>query len=141
MLFRSVVAYARWLAVAGDLAYTIALHLNDLLAFARRRCGMPYWSLSRWLKDNVKNAVEYIGRFEVAVAEEAERRHVQGVVCGHIHKAEIRRIGQVLYCNDGDWVESCSALVEDASGQLNVIAWAEVMQATQPGVSAHAAVA
>jgi UDP-2,3-diacylglucosamine pyrophosphatase LpxH len=100
---------------------------------------MPYWSLSRWLKDHVKNAVEYISRFEEAVAQEAERRHVHGVVCGHIHKAEMRRIGKVLYCNDGDWVESCTALTEDMSGKLAVVHWLEVVEQTAP--SAYATMA
>ena len=83
-----------------------------------------YWSLSAWLKHKVKNAVEYISRYEDAVAAEAARRGVDGVVCGHIHHAEIRMIGDVLYLNDGDWVESCSALVEDASGNLEILRWA-----------------
>ena len=125
--FDGVVTYARWLAYAGDWAYAIALRLNDVVAEVRRRIGMPYWSLSRWLKDHVKNAVEYIGRFEAAVALEAERRHVHGVVCGHIHKAEMRQIGGVLYCNDGDWVESCTALVEDQAGNLQIVTWPQAV--------------
>ena len=130
--FDGIVTYARWLAHAGDWAYSLALRLNDWLAMARRRFGLPYWSLSRWLKDHVKNAVEYINRFEAAVAMEAERRQVQGVVCGHIHKAEIRQIGKILYCNDGDWVESCSALVEDTQGNLALIFWTEMLQSEGP---------
>jgi UDP-2,3-diacylglucosamine pyrophosphatase LpxH len=121
--FDGVVTYARWLALAGDWAYNIALRLNDVVAAVRRRIGLPYWSLSRWLKDHVKNAVEYIGRYEQAVALEAQRRDVHGVVCGHIHKAEIRQIGPILYCNDGDWVESCTALVEDFDGKLQILTW------------------
>lgn len=124
--FDGVVTYARWLAVAGDRAYALALRLNDLVARVRRQLGMPYWSLSRWLKMQVKNAVEYIGRFEDAVAREAERRGVDGVVCGHIHKAEMRRIGKILYCNDGDWVESCTALAEDQDGKLEIIHWTDL---------------
>jgi UDP-2,3-diacylglucosamine pyrophosphatase LpxH len=124
--FDGIVTYARWLAVAGDRAYALALRLNDLVARVRRQLGMPYWSLSRWLKMQVKNAVEYIGRFEDAVAREAERRGVDGVVCGHIHKAEMRRIGKILYCNDGDWVESCTALAEDQDGKLEIIHWTDL---------------
>jgi len=123
--FDCVVTYARWLAIAGDRAYALALRLNDLVARVRRHLGMPYWSLSRWLKMQVKNAVEYIGRFEDAVAREAERRGVDGVVCGHIHKAEMRQIGKILYCNDGDWVESCTALAEDQYGKLEIIHWTD----------------
>lgn len=124
--FDGVVTYARWLAIAGDRAYALALRLNDLVARVRRHLGMPYWSLSRWLKMQVKNAVEYIGRFEDAVAREAERRGVDGVVCGHIHKAEMRQIGKILYCNDGDWVESCTALAEDQYGKLEIIHWTDL---------------
>jgi UDP-2,3-diacylglucosamine pyrophosphatase LpxH len=129
--FDGIVTYARWLAHAGDRAYAMALRLNDVVAAMRRRFGLPYWSLSRWLKDHVKDAVEYIGRFEHAVALEAERRHVDGVVCGHIHKAEIRQIGNVLYCNDGDWVESCTALVEDTAGKLQIVTWTQALPILQ----------
>jgi UDP-2,3-diacylglucosamine pyrophosphatase LpxH len=127
--FDGVVMYAKWLAYLGDWAYATALRLNDVVAAARRRLGMRYWSLSRWLKDQVKNAVEYIARFENAVMREAQRRNLDGVVCGHIHKAEMRQMGGILYCNDGDWVESCTALVEDYAGRLQIIAWTEAQPA------------
>ena len=84
-----------------------------------------YWSLSAFLKQRVKNAVEYISRFEEAVAEAAAKRGVDGVVCDHIHHAEIREIAGVTYCNDGDWVESCTALVEHADGRLEILRWVE----------------
>jgi UDP-2,3-diacylglucosamine pyrophosphatase LpxH len=106
----------------------MALRGNDVLSALRRRFGLPYWSLSAWLKHKVKNAVEYISRFEEIVAHEAQKRGVDGVVCGHIHHAEIRRIGDVLYLNDGDWVESCSALVEDAHGNMEILRWADPSQ-------------
>ena len=93
---------------------------------ARLVFGFPYWSLSAYLKNKVKNAVRYVGEFEQAVAAEARRRGADGVVCGHIHKAEIRDIDGVLYCNDGDWVESCTALVEQPSGELEILRWAEI---------------
>lgn len=126
--FDSVVTCARWLAKAGDQAYELALLMNDWVALIRRKCGMPYWSLSQWLKMRVKNAVEYISRFEDAVAREAERRGIDGIVCGHIHKAEIRDMDGITYCNDGDWVESCTALVEHHDGRLEILSWAEVRQ-------------
>jgi UDP-2,3-diacylglucosamine pyrophosphatase LpxH len=121
--FDAVVRYAKWLAFLGDYAYNAALAINVWFNALRRRLGLPYWSLSAFLKQKVKNAVEYVGRFEAAVAEEARRRKVDGVICGHIHKAEIRDFGSVLYCNDGDWVESCTALVEHADGRLEIVDW------------------
>jgi UDP-2,3-diacylglucosamine pyrophosphatase LpxH len=124
--FDGVVKYARWLALLGDWAYTFTLWVNNHFNHVRRKLGYPYWSLSAYLKGKVKNAVEYVGNFAEAVAEEAARRGVDGVVCGHIHKAEIRKFGDVLYCNDGDWVESCTALVEHMDGRLEVINWVEL---------------
>ncbi|MBV8653426.1 MAG: UDP-2,3-diacylglucosamine diphosphatase [Alphaproteobacteria bacterium] len=124
--FDGVVKYARWLALLGDWAYTFTLWVNNHFNHVRRKLGYPYWSLSAYLKGKVKNAVEYVGNFAQAVAEEAGRRGVDGVVCGHIHKAEIRKFGDVLYCNDGDWVESCTALVEHMDGRLEVINWVEL---------------
>lgn len=121
--FDGVVKYARWLAHLGDWAYTAALSLNHWLNVARRRMGLPYWSLSAYLKHRVKNAVQFIDDYEQTVADEARRRGVDGVVCGHIHHAEIRHIDGVLYANDGDWVESCTALVETREGRLEVLRW------------------
>ena len=126
--FDGVIACAKWLAHLGDRAYGLALRGNDLLSRIRRRFGLPYWSLSGWLTHKVKNAVEYISRFEEVVALEAQKRGVDGVVCGHIHHAEIRKIGDVLYLNDGDWVESCTALVEDAHGNMEILHWADPSQ-------------
>lgn len=121
--FDSVVRYAAWLAHLGDRAYSVALALNNWLHAARRAFNMPYWSLSSYLKKKVKNAVEYISSFETAVAREARERGVDGVICGHIHHAEMREIDGLLYCNDGDWVESCTALAEDQAGELSIIHW------------------
>ncbi len=122
--FDSVVRYAKFLALLGDSAYTTALMLNRYFNAVRRRLGHPYWSLSQWLKRRVKEAVKAIDRFEAAVAGEARRRGFDGVVCGHIHHAEMREVGGVLYLNDGDWVESCTALVEHHDGKLELIDWA-----------------
>ena len=138
--FDGVIACAKWLAHLGDWAYGVALRWNDFLFAIRKQLGLPYWSLSAWLKHKVKNAVEYISRFEDAVAAEAEKRGVDGVVCGHIHHAEIRQIGSVLYLNDGDWVESCSALVEDARGNLEILRWAVPSQRSPSQAPAEAAV-
>jgi UDP-2,3-diacylglucosamine pyrophosphatase LpxH len=120
-LFDGVVQCARWLALAGDTSYTLTLKVNRWFNRARARLGMPYWSLSGYLKLKVKRAVSYVSDFERALAREARRRGVDGVVCGHIHHAEMRDIDGILYCNDGDWVESLTALVEHADGTLEIV--------------------
>lgn len=130
--FDSVVLYARWLAFLGDHAYTLLLRLNIAFNAARRRLGLPYLSLSGHIKKRVKNAVSFISRFEEAVAHAARERGVDGVVCGHIHSAEIREFGEITYYNDGDWVESCTALIEDSDGQLEIIDWAKHVAARRP---------
>ena len=123
--FDVVVRYARWIAHLGDVAYHAALRLNVAVNWARARLGLPYWSLSGYLKNRVKQAVSYIGAYEQAVAETARRRGMDGVVCGHIHHAELREIDGVLYCNDGDWMDSCTALVEHYDGRLEILRWSE----------------
>lgn len=122
--FDGVVLYARWLAFLGDKAYDLLLRANSVFNAVRRRLHMPYWSLSAYLKKRVKNAVQFVSNFEEAVAREALERGYDGIVCGHIHCAEIRMIGDITYYNDGDWVESCTALVEDASGEIRIVDWA-----------------
>jgi UDP-2,3-diacylglucosamine pyrophosphatase LpxH len=128
-LFDGVVQCAKWLAFVGDQLYVLTLKLNRWFNRARAQLGLPYWSLAQFLKHKVKNAVSYISRFEAAIAQEAKRRGVDGVVCGHIHQAEIREIDGILYCNDGDWVESLTALVETEAGELRIISWKDVLPA------------
>ena len=122
-LFDGVIQCAKWLAYVGDSLYEFTLKLNRWFNSARARLGLPYWSLSKYLKHKVKRAVSYVSDFEVAVAREARRRGVHGVVCGHIHHAELREIDGILYANDGDWVESLTALVEHHDGRLEIIDW------------------
>ena len=122
--FDAVVRHAAWLGFAGDVAYRLLLSLNTAFNRVRRRLGFDYWSLSAFLKARVKNALQFIDNFESALAEEARRRNVDGVICGHIHKAEMRVIDGALYVNDGDWVESCTALVEHRDGRLEILHWA-----------------
>jgi UDP-2,3-diacylglucosamine pyrophosphatase LpxH len=122
--FDGIVAQARWLAFLGDWAYRTVLGLNTWFNLARRRMGFGYWSLSAYLKGKVKNAVAFVDAFEHALADEARRRGVDGVICGHIHKAEMRDIDGIAYINDGDWVESCTALVEHPDGRLEILDWA-----------------
>ena len=121
--FDIVVQHARWLAWLGDWAYTLALWLNIGFNKVRRRLGFPYWSFSAWAKLKVKNAVNFIGAFEVALAEAARRHHANGVVCGHIHHAVIRDIDGITYINTGDFVESCTAVAEHEDGRLEVLWW------------------
>ena len=116
--FDGVVLYHRWLALLGDRAYEFAVNANHYFNKIRRFFRLPYWSLSAYLKRKVKRAVEFVGNFETAVVRKAKSKKVDGVVCGHIHTPEMRMINGIHYCNDGDWVESCSALVEHADGRF-----------------------
>lgn len=122
--FDSIVRHARVLALLGDWAYTAALVVNRHFNSIRARLGYPYWSLSAWLKLQVKEAVKAIDRFETALAQEAKSRAFDGVVCGHIHHAEMRPVNGVMYLNVGDWVESCTSLVEHFDGRLELVDWA-----------------
>ncbi|WP_195796618.1 UDP-2,3-diacylglucosamine diphosphatase [Kinneretia sp. DAIF2] len=135
-LFDGVVQCARWLALLGDQAYEFTLKLNRWLNSARARLGLPYWSLSKYLKLKVKRAVSYVSDFETALAREAKKRGADGVVCGHIHHAELREIEGVLYANDGDWVESLTALVEHADGRLEILDWSALAQTPQQRAAA-----
>ncbi len=121
--FDGVIQFAKWLAYLGDTLYEIALKANRHLNYMRGRLGLPYWSLSAYLKLKVKKAVNFISDFEVAVARETRKLGYDGVVCGHIHHAEIREIEGVLYCNDGDWVESLTTLVEHHDGRLEILSF------------------
>ena len=134
--FDVVVRYAKWLAFLGDRGYEFALWLNWPLNFVRRHLGFGYWSLSSYLKYRVKTAVNFIGDFEKNLAEEAGRRNVDGVICGHIHHAASRQFGAVHYLNTGDWVESCTAIAETQTGEFVMIRWHE-SQAGVPAASAE----
>jgi UDP-2,3-diacylglucosamine pyrophosphatase LpxH len=127
-----VLHHAKWLAYVGDTLYSFTLWLNRHFNRARARLGLPYWSLSQYLKHKVKNAVSFITDFEQVLVREARRRGYDGVVCGHIHKAEIRTVDGLLYCNDGDWVESLTALVEDPDGRLEIVTWPQIRAPGQP---------
>lgn len=125
--FDAVVRSSKALALIGSAMYEWLLRANRLTNYARRKLGFPYWSLSAFLKHKVKNATRYISNFERAVAYEASRLGVDGVICGHIHRPEISTIGDVLYCNCGDWVESCTALVEHPDGTFEVLHWSDTV--------------
>lgn len=129
--FDGVVQCAKWLAIVGDHLYTLVLALNQSFNRIRSRLGFGYWSLSQYLKHKVKSAVSFVSHFEEAVAAEAKKQGLDGVICGHIHKAEMRDLAGVLYCNDGDWVESLTALVELESGELKIINWQKFFREQQ----------
>ncbi len=133
--FDVVMGYAKWLAKLGSAAYRLTIVLNWIVNKFRRMAGFGYWSLSAYLKQKVKSAVSHVNDYEHFLAEEAKLHNADGLVCGHIHRAEIRAIEGVLYCNDGDWVESCTALVEHMDGRLEILRWAqdrELILAGQP---------
>jgi UDP-2,3-diacylglucosamine pyrophosphatase LpxH len=124
--FDTVVMNARWLAYLGDRAYELAILTNRLVTRVRRFFGLPYWSFSSWAKVKVKKAVNFIGAFQDVLAEEARRSTVDGVICGHIHHAAMERFGDVEYINTGDWVESCTAVVEHFDGRMEIVHWPHV---------------
>ena len=121
--FDGVIRHARWLSMLGAVAYTGILKLNRYVNRGRRWMGLPYWSLSAYLKNRTKKAVQFIADFEDAVARRARIDDVDGVVCGHIHQPEMRTIHGVQYVNTGDWVESCTALVEHWNGRMEILRW------------------
>ena len=126
-IFDLVVTQARWLALLGDKAYEFALTANRIFNACRRVIGAPYWSLSKWAKLKVKNAVNYIGAFEKALATEAGNHRADGVICGHIHTPEDKQVGTIRYLNSGDWVESLTAIVEHDDGRLELIRYVDFM--------------
>lgn len=121
--FDGIIRHARWLSILGAVAYTGILKLNRHVNRVRRWLDLPYWSLSAYLKNRTKRAVQFIADFENAVARRATEEAVDGVICGHIHHPEMRSIGGVQYVNTGDWVESCTALVEHFDGRLEIVRW------------------
>jgi UDP-2,3-diacylglucosamine pyrophosphatase LpxH len=118
--FDSAVKCSRWLARFGATAYEVMMRINRGVNACRRACGLPHWSLAAYLKLRLANAVRYVEAFEHAAAQAALSRNLDGIVCGHIHRPGLRQIDGVLYCNDGDWVESCTALVELPNGELSI---------------------
>jgi UDP-2,3-diacylglucosamine pyrophosphatase LpxH len=122
-LFDGITRLAPWIAFLGDKAYDFVLTLNNKFNWIRRRLGFGYFSLSRYLKYKVKKAVDFVFKFEENLANYCKKRGFDGVICGHIHHAEIKEINGVMYMNDGDWVESCTALVEHWDGRWEIVTW------------------
>ena len=126
--FDGVVKYQKWLSKVGSVVYDYLLLISAFISHIRNKFQLPHWSLSNFLKYKVKNAVSYISSYEKAVCHTAEKEGVDGIICGHIHHAEISKINEVKYMNCGDWVESCTALVETYDGEIQLIKWAEVYE-------------
>ena len=122
-LFDGITRLAPWLSILGDKAYDFVLALNSRFNWLRHRLGFGYWSLSLYLKQRVKRAIDFMFQFEKNLAGYCKKKGYDGVICGHIHKAEIKEIDGVVYMNDGDWVESCTALVEHHDGRWEIISW------------------
>ncbi|WP_425098574.1 UDP-2,3-diacylglucosamine diphosphatase [Tropicibacter sp. S64] len=121
--FDAVVMNAKWLAHLGDRAYALLIWLNPKINAIRRLWSPRYWSLSKWSKSQVKQAVNFITKFEEVLAEDARQKGFGGVICGHIHHACMRDVGGIHYINTGDWVESCTAIVENHAGELRLVDW------------------
>lgn len=122
-LFDGITRMGKWIGFLGDTAYDFLIKANSYFNAARHRLGFGYWSLSGWLKHRVKKAVNFIFEFEENLAAYCKRKGYDGVICGHIHHPEIKEIDGVVYMNDGDWVESCSALVEHHDGRFEIVYW------------------
>lgn len=124
--FDSITMTKKWLAILGDYGYDLLLHLNAVLNFLRQKLGIKkYWSLSKYVKDNVKSSISFINDFENVLSNHAKNKGYDGIICGHIHKAEIRKIDSIEYLNCGDWVENCTAIVETLDGKFEIINWLE----------------
>ena len=122
-LFDGITRLAPWLAFLGDKAYDFILSLNSKFNWIRHKFGFGYFSLSKYLKHRVKKAIDFMFKFEQNLAGYCKKRGFDGVICGHIHHAEIKEIDGIIYMNDGDWVESCTALVEHHDGRWEIITW------------------
>ena len=137
--FDQITRYHRWLAVAGDIGYSFLVRVNVLLSWCRRKLRKPgYWSLAGYAKQRIKGALEFIYGFEEAVAHQARNRQLDGVICGHIHSAVIKDIDGVTYINCGDWVDSCTAIVEHFDGRMELVYWNDLD--IDPAIGAEPAV-
>lgn len=125
-MFDGVTRLSPWISFLGDKAYDAALWINTHFNYWRHRMGFGYWSLSQYLKKKVKKGIDFIFKFERTVTEYCAKHQYDGVICGHIHTPEIKTVNGIIYMNDGDWVETCSALVEHYDGRWEIIYWTEM---------------
>ena len=131
--FDQITRHHRWVAVLGDVAYNLLVRLNGLLSYTRRRMGIAgYWSLAGYAKRRVKKALQFVFDFEDSAIHSAHQRGLDGIICGHIHCAAIRQVGELTYVNCGDWVDSCTAIVEHDNGALELIAWGSHRLVAEP---------
>jgi len=130
-MFDGISKLAPWISYLGDKAYDLLLYLNTKYNWIRHKFGFGYWSFSKYLKHKVKGAVDFIFQFEKNLVDYCKRKHYDGVVCGHIHNSEIKEIDGIIYMNDGDWVESCSALVETLDGTFEIVHWNELSKSKE----------
>jgi UDP-2,3-diacylglucosamine pyrophosphatase LpxH len=137
-MFDGITRLAPWISFLGDRAYDVILSLNSRVNWIRHRFGFGYFSLSQYLKTRVKKAVDFIFHFEKNLAEYCKKRGYDGVICGHIHHAEIKEIDGVVYMNDGDWVESCTALVEHWDGRWEIVTWTQEKNNVDVDANSHA---
>jgi len=125
-MFDGITRVAKWIGFLGDKAYDLVLWINSKFNWWRHKFGFGYWSLSKYLKKKVKKAIDFVFKFETTITEYAKRKNYDGVICGHIHTPEIKEVNGMIYMNDGDWVESCSALVETTDGKWEIIYWDKI---------------
>lgn len=130
-MFDGISKLAPWISYLGDKAYDLLLYLNTKYNWIRHKFGFGYWSFSKYLKHKVKGAVDFIFQFEENLVGYCKRKHYDGIIAGHIHHAEIKEIDGIIYMNDGDWVESCSALVETLDGTFEIVHWNELSKSKE----------
>lgn len=124
-LYDAVVLYHEWVAKFGDTLYNLLVVINTAYNKIRSKFDLEYWSLSGFLKSKVKGALEFMCAFENLVTKEAKSRNLDGVICGHIHHPLMKYVNDIEYWNDGDWTESCSAIVEHMDGVMEIIYYTE----------------
>lgn len=135
--FDMVVMNAKWLAHLGDWAYATILKVNTFVNHVRKLWGGQYWSLSRWAKNQVKSAVNFIGDYEKVLTSEAKKANVDGIICGHIHHPALEQIDDITYINTGDWVESCTAVIESYDGAIELIEWSKIVRTRAQNAGRH----
>lgn len=139
-MFDGISNLAPWLGYLGDKAYDILLYLNTNYNWVRHKLGFGYWSFSKFLKHKVKGAVDFIFKYERNLVDYCQRKFYDGIICGHIHHAEIKQIEDIIYMNDGDWVESCTALVEHFDGRFEIVTWEHIKDVRSSSITSSSSI-